>query len=220
LRLSRCVPTWSTGHYGPTYYWFRYDDVLFLVLDTEDNTPERMAEIEAIRREGVEVYKTEGPEAFARTEYATLVERTAGSIRAEQSAYFIDAIKRNADVRWTFVLMHKPAWQREAEEYFAAIEATLAARPYTVFYGHVHVFGYEKRHGRDYIQLSTTGGEPFPDLGRTVDHVTLVTVDDSGADIATLLLEGILDRTAAIPAAGDRQETLGRSDRALQDDRG
>ena len=189
--------------YGPTYYWFRYDDVLFLVLDTEDNTPERMAEIEAARVEAVELFRTEGPEAFARTEYAMMPERTAGTIGAEQSAYFVDAIGANADVRWTFVLTHKPAWQREGEERFAAIEAALAARPYTVFSGHVQAYGYVERHGRDYIQLATTGGLQFPDLGRSADHLTLVTVDDDGVDIATLLLEGILDRTGGVPAGGD-----------------
>ncbi len=189
--------------YGPTYYWFRYDDVLFLVLDTEDNTPERMAEIEAERTEAVRIYSEEGPEAFASTPYATMPERTAGTIGAAQSAYFVDAIAANMDARWTFVLTHKPAWQRDAEQNFAAIEAALAERPYTVFSGHVQAYGYEERHGRDYIQLATTGGLQLPDLGRSADHVTLVTVDDGGIDIATLLLDGILDRTGAIPAHGD-----------------
>jgi hypothetical protein len=189
--------------YGPTYYWFRYRDVLFLVLDTEDNSPERMAEIEAARTEAVEIFQTEGPEAFAATEYATMPERSAGTIGAEQSAYFVDAIARNSDVQWTFVLTHKPAWRREGEEHFAAIEAALAERPYTVFSGHVQAYGHEERNGRDYIQLATTGGLQFPDLGRSADHLTWVTVDDDGVEIATLLMEGILDRTGRIPAGGD-----------------
>ena len=194
--------TWAE-RYGPTYYWFRYDDVLFLVLDTEDNTAERMAEIEAARIEAVEIYTTEGPEAFARTEYATMPERTAGTIEGDQMAYFVEAIENNSDVQWTFVMLHKPAWQKEDEENFAAIEAALADRPYTVFSGHVQAYGHEERHGRDYIQLATTGGLQFPDLGRSADHVTLVTVDSDEVDIATILLEGILDRTGQIPAGGD-----------------
>ncbi|KPJ80416.1 MAG: serine/threonine protein phosphatase [Gemmatimonas sp. SG8_23] len=189
--------------YGPTYYWFRYDEVLFLVLDTEDNTPERMAEIEAARVEAVEIYRTEGPEAFAGTEYSTMPERTSGTIGATQSAYFVEAITANPDVRWTFVLTHKPAWQRQGEQNFAAIEAALSGRSYTVFSGHVQAYAYEERHGRDYVQLATTGGLQFPDLGRSADHVTIVTVDDGGVDIATLLLDGILDRTGVLPAGGD-----------------
>ena len=173
------------------------------MLDTEDNTAERMAEIEAARIEAVGVFQTEGPEAFAATEYAMMPERTAGTIGPEQSAYFVDAIASNADVRWTFVLTHKPAWRRDGEEHFAVIEAALADRPYTVFSGHVQAYGYEERHGRDYIQLATTGGMQFPDLGRSADHITLVTVDGSGVDIATILLEGILDRTGELPAGGD-----------------
>jgi len=61
---------------GPLYYHFVYKNVLFLVLDTEDNTPERMQEIHDARDKAVAIYKTEGPEAFARTEYATMPERS------------------------------------------------------------------------------------------------------------------------------------------------
>ncbi len=36
-----------------------------------------------------------------------------------------------------------------------------------------------------------------------MDHVTLVTVDDTGVDIANLLLSGILDKTGKIPLNGE-----------------
>jgi len=188
---------------GPLYYHFVYKNVLFLVLDTEDNTPERMQEIHAARDKAVAIYKTEGPEAFARTEYATMPERSAGTVSAEQSRYFVEVVAEHPDVRWTFVFIHKPAWERQGEKHFAAIEAALADRPYTVFNGHVQAYAYRQRHGRDYIQLATTGGEQFPELGRSADHVTLVTVDDEGVDIANLLLSGILDKTGHIPLEGD-----------------
>ncbi len=42
----------------------------------------------------------------------------------------------------------------------------------------------------------------MPEHGRSGDHVTLVTVDDEGADIANLLMSGILDQTGHIPLAG------------------
>jgi hypothetical protein len=99
--------------------------------------------------------------------------------------------------------MHKPAWAKEGETTFAAIEAALADRPYTVFSGHRQVYAYEERHGRDYIGLATTGGEQYPEYGRSMDHVTLVTVDETGADIANLLLPGILDKTGRVPLDGD-----------------
>lgn len=189
--------------YGRRYYHFVYKNVLFLVLDTEDNTPERVQEIFEIRMEAIEVMKSQGMEAFAETEYARAPEQHAGNITAEQSTYFIDVIAKNPDVLWTFLFMHKAPWQREAEQNFAAIEQALSERPYTVFNGHVHAYEHIERHGRDYIRLATTGGVQFPDRGRSMDQVVLVTVDDQGADIANLLMSGILDKTGHIPLHGD-----------------
>lgn len=189
--------------YGHRYYHFVYRNVLFLVLDTEDNTPERAQEIFEIRNRAMKVIQKEGMEAFPQTEYANLPEQSAGNIGAEQSQYFQDALAANPDVRWTFLFMHKATWEREGEQNFAAIEQTMADRPYTVFHGHLHTYGYEERYGRDYIRLATTGGAQFPELGRSMDQVTLVTVSESGADIANLMMEGILDKTGHIPLGGD-----------------
>lgn len=188
---------------GPSYYHFRYKDVLFLVLDAEDNTPERIAEISAARAEAVKIYKSEGRDAFARTEYNQMPERGAGTISDEQADYFRDVIARTADVRWTFVIVHKPVWEWEGEEAFASIEQALSGRPYTVFNGHEHVYKHRLRHERDYIQLATTSGEQFPDLGMSEDHVTIVTVSGDEVDIATLMLDGVRDRTGQIPLGGD-----------------
>jgi 3',5'-cyclic AMP phosphodiesterase CpdA len=189
--------------YGRRYYHFVYKNVLFLVLDTEDNTPERVQEIFKIRTEGVEVFKTQGEEAFAKTEYANLPERTSGNITAEQSAYFRGVIAENPKVLWTFLFMHKGPWKRENEVNFTAIERALADRPYTVFHGHDHTYEHVERLGRDYIRLATTGGAQFLDFSRSMDHVTLVTVDDQGVDIANLLMSGILDKTGHVPLGGD-----------------
>jgi predicted MPP superfamily phosphohydrolase len=188
---------------GPSYYHFRYKDVLFLVLDTEDDTPARIDEIAVARAKAVEIYKTEGREAFAATEYNQMPERASGTISTEQAEYFQAAIADNPDVRWTFLFIHKPAWNRDGDEAFSPIEAALSDRPYTVFNGHEHVYDYRQRHGRDYIQLATTSGEQFPDLGMSEDHVTLVTVSGDEVDIATLMLSGIRDRTGSIPLSGD-----------------
>jgi hypothetical protein len=142
-------------------------------------------------------------QAFPDTDYSKLPEQSAGNITAEQSAYFRDAIVSNPDVLWTFLFMHKSPWEREDNANFAAIEQSLANRPYTVFNGHVHTYEHIERLGRDYIRLATTGGIQFPERGRSMDHVTLVTVDDQGVDIANLLLSGILDKTGHVPLGGD-----------------
>ena len=82
-------------------------------------------------------------------------------------------IAKNPHVRWTFLLMHKPAWERPDEENFSTIESALKGRPYTVFYGHVHSYLHEQRHGQDYIRLATTGGVQNARRTCAIDHVTL-----------------------------------------------
>jgi len=187
---------------GPDYYHFLYKNVLFLILNTEDHTPERMTEIQQIRNQALETMEKEGREAFDQTAYASLPERKAGNIEKEQSEYFTEVIGSNPNVRWTFVLIHKPAWEREEEQNFAAIESALENQPYTVFYGHTHTYKYEQRHGRDYINLGTTGGG-FPQNIPSSDRLMMVTVDDQGIDMANLLMSGILDKTGHIPLGGD-----------------
>jgi hypothetical protein len=121
----------------------------------------------------------------------------------EQSIHLVEAIAANPDVRWTFLFMHKAPWERAEETNFAVVEEALADRPYTVFNGHVHAYEHIERPGRDYIRLATTGGKQLPDLGRPMDHVTLVTVDDKGVDIANLLMSGVLDKKGHVPLGGD-----------------
>ncbi len=189
--------------YGRSYYHFVYKNTLFLVLDTEDNTAEKMQEILTARNHALKVAAEEGWDAFAETAYVKMPENLGGNISAEQSRYFLSAIAANPDVLWTFLFMHKSPWLREDLTAFTAIEDALAGRPYTVFNGHVHAYEQIERRGRDYIRLATTGGVQLPDEGRSMDHVTLVTVTESGADIVNLLMNGILDKTGHIPLGGD-----------------
>jgi hypothetical protein len=189
--------------YGRRYYHFIYKNVLFLVMDTEDNHPEFQESLADIRSESLQVVAEEGWDAFEGTEYGQSTERRSGRIGADQAAYFREVIRKNPEVRWTFVLMHKPAWERPREENFSTIETALGGRPYTVFYGHVHSYLHEQRHGRDYIRLATTGGVQNIKKDMAVDHVTLVTVSEDGVDIANLRLSGIFDKTGRIPLSGE-----------------
>jgi hypothetical protein len=188
--------------FGRFYYHFVYRNTLFLVLDTEDNPPEYQKYLARIRNEAEQVFQQGGWDAWRETEYGQSEERRTGRIGPAQAAYFRDVISRYPGVRHTFVLMHKPAWERPDEENFVTIEAALADRPYTVFHGHVHAYQYQQRHGRDYIRLATTGGVQLEHAEQAFDHVTLVTVSDEGVDIANLRLDGILDKTGKIPAGG------------------
>jgi hypothetical protein len=189
--------------YGKRYYHFVYKNVLFLVLDTEDNPAEFQQYIHEIRLETIKVIDEYGwGEAAANTEYARLEEASSGRISAEQSAYFRQVIAEHGDVRWTFLLLHKAAWERPDEESFSTIEKALSDQPYTVFHGHLHAYKHQQRHGRDYIRLGTTGGSHQPDNPMAIDHVTLVTMTRDGPDIANLRMSGIFDKTGRIPLNG------------------
>ncbi|MGA9572434.1 MAG: metallophosphoesterase [Lysobacterales bacterium] len=189
--------------YGKRYYHFIYKNVLFLLLDTEDNPPDFQRHLNAIRLYALAVFESGGEEAFAATEYGQLEERKSGRIGTGQAKYFRRVVAQHPEVRWTFVLMHKPAWERPGEENFSRIEKVLEGRPYTVFYGHVHSYLHTVRHGRDYVRLGTTGGSHAPDDPMAIDQVSLVTVSAEGVDIANLRLSGIFDKTGKVPLNGD-----------------
>ena len=192
---------WKT-RYGTRYYHFIYKDVLFLALDSEDYTPERMREIYQARATALSV-GVEDPERAQEMEYYQMPERMTGEIGPEQARYFVDVLDDYPDVRWTLLFMHKPVWQNEDEPDFAAIEAALSNRPYTLFNGHLHTYSHTIRNSRDYIMLGTTGGSQSSSSEMSFDHVTLVTMTANGPSIANVRLDGILDKTGHIPAGGD-----------------
>jgi predicted phosphodiesterase len=189
--------------YGKRYYHFVYKDVLFLVLDTEDNPADFQQYIHEIRLETIRIIEADGCEAASNTEYAKLPEAKSGRIGTQQAAYFRNVIGQYPDVRWTFLLMHKAAWERQDEENFSTIESALTGRPYTVFHGHLHSYRHQQRFGQDYIRLGTTGGSHSPDAPMAIDHVTLVTVSETGVDIANLRMSGIFNKTGKIPLNGE-----------------
>jgi len=190
------------ARFGERYYWFRYRDVLFLVLDSEDHSAEKMAEMFVARKEAIRLFEA-GRDAEAHaTKYMTMPERVSGWVGQEQVDYFRDVLAANEDVRWTFVFAHKPVWLREGDKPFDALEAALADRPYTWFNGHVHAYRHAPRLGRDYMVLGTTGGIQDVKDSASFDHVTLVTVTADGPSVANLRLDGILDKTGQIPLDG------------------
>ena len=142
--------------FGKRYYHFKYKDVLFIAMDTNDG-------------DGV-------------------------SISNEQSAYVIQAIEDNPDVRWTFLFLHHPIWGYANNESFHRIEAALEGRQYTVFAGHTHHYFHQVRNKNNYFVLATTGGGSQlrgPRFGE-YDHITWITMSDNGPVMANLRLEGII----------------------------
>ncbi len=188
--------------YGARYYHFRYKNVLFLMLDSEDYETGKMQEIYEARAEALKVFESD-PEQYAETKYFKMPERQTGAVRAEQAAYFREVVARYPDVRWTFVLMHKPVWRNGNAIEFQSIEEVLSDRPYTVINGHFHSYSLTERNGRDYIHLGTTSGSQNPRDLMAFDHVTLVTMTSDGPSLVNLRLEGILDKTGHVPLNGD-----------------
>ncbi len=192
-----------TDRYGARYYHFIYKDVLFLMLDTEDYSETRRQEIFVARDAAIKVMDGPNPEKANDMEYFKMPERVTGEIGKGQSEYFKKILDQYPQVKWTFLFMHKPVWQRKDEGDLTLIEQALDARPYTVFNGHFHSYSHTEKNNRDYIMLGTTGGSQNKADSMSFDHITLVTIEKQGPSIANLRLSGILDKKGKIPLNGD-----------------
>ncbi|ARS28860.1 metallophosphoesterase family protein [Sphingomonas sp. KC8] len=195
---------------GEPYYQFTYKDVLFLVLDTEDPPPDMPADFakqfhqmaagmknDPVATEKALAQFVGGVNADREKGKAVdpeMLALSAARFSPKQVDFALKALADQPKPRWTFVLMHKPAWKLNSAE-FAKIEAALAGRPYTVIAGHNHYYAHEKRHGRDYITMGTAGAISHQHGPGEMDHIAWVTVKDGEPDIALIKLNGLLDRT-------------------------
>ncbi len=190
--------TFWKNRLGPRYYHFVYEDVLFLMLDSEDYEEERMMEIYKARAKAIKIIKGALEGTFEDSEYFHMQERRVGGMGDGQFNYFKGVLEKYPTVKWTFVLMHKPLWMREDEKGLGNLEALLANRPYTVINGHFHSFSNQTRHGRSYTILGTTGGGQDPADSLSFDHITLVRMAKKPV-ITHLKMEGILDEAGKVP---------------------
>lgn len=190
------VADWHRRH-GPTWRSFVHDDVLFLLLDTED-PPEELPPDILERTHALEQAMAEDAEATQARVLAAAAERDE-PISLPGRAHFSEAqldwvrgtLAAHADVRWTFVILHRPAWRYESEE-FDQIAAWLADRDHTVIAGHEHYYTHERRDGRDYFDLGTCGGVWLRDGPGRIDHVLWVTMTGDGPVFANVTLDGLL----------------------------
>jgi len=187
--------------FGPRYYHFVYEDVLFLMLDSEDYAEHRMLEIYHARAKAIDMTNEE----FALSEYFAMPERRIGAMSQAQIAYYKTVLEQYPNVKWTFVLMHKPLWMREDDKGLGQLETLLSERSYSVINGHFHAFSHRKRHGRDYTILGTTGGSQNNTNPQAFDHITLVRMDTEPV-ITHLKMDGILDETGRIPMVKGNSE--------------
>lgn len=197
---------------GKDYYAFIYKNVLFLSLNTEDPPitlpPEAVAgqlKLEAMMQEDPE--RTQA-RLLARSREQGNPPSLPGTahISDAQVAFVEKTLAENRDVRWTILLMHKPAWEYGNEAFFR-IESMLADRDYTVIAGHEHYYLYNRRHGRDYVDMATTGGIWLRDGVGRVDHIAWVTMGDEGPRFANIRLDGIFDKTGPGGESSEGRQT-------------
>ena len=198
LSNSAMTRHWQQRH-GDTYYHFVYNDVLFLVLNTED-PPVVLPDDIVARQRNLEAAMAADPEATQ--EHILEISRNSpergrlpgGVAMSEaQLAFVAETLSANTDVRWTMVLLHKPAWLYDSPE-FLRVEGLLGDRPYSVVAGHEHYYAYDSRFGRDYIDMGATGGVWLRDGPGRLDHIAWVTMAAKGPMFANIRVEGIFDK--------------------------
>ena len=195
---------WLERH-GATYYHFVYRNVLFLVVDSED--PPRVAPPGI--REKLDLYnqlQTEDP-ARAKAMLAEFMSDEAVvaglgkpvDFSDQQVSYVEKALAQNADVRWTFVFLHEPAWENPSES-FKAIQQLLKDRNHTFFGGHLHYYDYDNIDGHEHITMGPAGASFHHEGPGNVDHVMWVTMTEHGPQMGNIALKGLFDRKGLDPS--------------------
>jgi serine/threonine-protein phosphatase CPPED1 len=121
--------------------------------------------------------------------------KTGGKFGQDQISQVKKVLEENRDVRWTFVLMHRPIWHSKDAGLvgWTPLEDALKGRRCTVIAGHEHKYQRETRNGIRLLTLATTGassklrGTQFGEF----DHIVWVTMKDNGPVLANLMMEGI-----------------------------
>jgi len=193
------------NRYGATYYYFLYKNVLFLVLDTEYNRPAPPPGM----KEKIEMYnrlQVEDPakaqamlEEFMSDESVVAGLSTPVEFNEEQLAWITQTLADHPDVRWTFLFMHEPCWEKPSDT-FKKIQATLKGRKHTIFAGHLHYYDYDNIDGYEYITMGPTGASFHHEGPGNVDHIMWVTMTEEGPQMGNIALKGIFDRKGLDPS--------------------
>ncbi|MDA0834944.1 MAG: metallophosphoesterase [Planctomycetota bacterium] len=150
--------------FGRSYYSFKFHDVLFICLNSEDEKNEEKRDY-----------------YFSQSQRDWLKETLAENSDVRWTCVFVHK------PAWTY----DPA--KFDELGWTDVEESLQGRGYTVFSGHRHKYQLFERHGMEYYMLATTGGGSKlrgKDVGE-FDHVVWVTIKDKGPVLANLMLDGI-----------------------------
>lgn len=199
---------------GAPWSSFVRGDILFLALNSDDPPMPMPPAMETGFRQMAKRMLTDPAGAVAAiaaapppsaADIAALKRVEQARIGAEQIAYVRRALAANPDVKWTVVLIHKPAWHDPASG-FDKIEALLADRSYLVIAGHMHRYSHEKRLGRDYIIMGPTGAVPPHDAPNEKDRIGWLTLGAGDPAFLTIDLEGISGLDGPQPARAPSHE--------------
>ena len=182
-----------------------YQNVLFLVVNSED--PPREAP-EGIK-EKLELYNelqvTDPAKAQAMLAEFMADEAVVAGLNKPvefsdgQLGFVKDTLAQNADVRWTFVFLHEPAWENSSDS-FKAIQKLLKRRNHTFLAGHLHYYDYDLIKGHEHITMGPAGASFHHEGPGNVDHIMWVTMTENGPEIANIALKGVFDRKGLDPS--------------------
>jgi len=152
--------------FGRSFYHFRYHDVLFLCLNTEElpRLPEAKYRITEEQQKWV-----------------------AHVLEQNQDVRWTMVFLHKPV--WSYGGDHE-------QNGWAAVERALGNRKFTAFAGHHHKYQRFERNGREFYMLATTGGSSQlrGKAEGEFDHVVWVTLKDDGPVLANLLLDGVEDK--------------------------
>jgi len=191
--------------FGATYYYFVYKNVLFLVLDSEDPPRTPPPGI----KEKIDLYnrlQTEDPAKAKQmlAEFMSDESVVAGLAQPvefgdEQANFIKKTLEEHADVRWTFLFLHEPSWEKPSES-FKAIQKMLKDRDHTFFAGHLHYYDYDNIDGHEHITMGPAGASFHLEGPGNVDHIMWVTMTEDGPEMGNIALKGIFDRKGLDPS--------------------
>lgn len=167
--------------FGRSYYDFRYQDCLFVVLNTEEEP------------------KKDREYFFTATQRAWLKQVLENNKDVRWTFVFMHKPV------WS-ITKHKDPADNSTSLGWDEIEASLQGRKHTVFSGHNHVYAKSVRNGMDYYILATTGGaSTLTGLkDGKFDHFCWVTMKDSEPVLANILLDGVEDKNIRTVAPNGR----------------
>lgn len=162
-----------TNRFGPSYYSFKYKDVLFITLNSEF----------------INNHQNKWP-----GKHEDQLEWLKDIVSKENDARWTVVLIH--EPMWNF--KHDPVipdQYREIHERWLAVERTFERKNLTLFAGHRHHYKKETRNDHAYYTLATTGaGNKLRGIEYgEFDHFLWVTMTDEGPIIANLLLDGVLD---------------------------